>query len=270
MNLKLIKHLGMLIAMLVYWLANGSPHYASMEATQNIAYMYGSSISLIIKLLTFGSSDVGATELKPLFIAGSCVTTVFLDLSFAADRWLRHRGTLVPNTTVVEKILSGLAILAGLVGTVGLICLSCFDTLHYPRMHDKFLAVFIVGYVLSAIFLCAEYQRLGKSYRQHRVLRISFWIKLAFILLEIALAIVFGVCSVRQRNVAAVTEWVIALIFTFWVLSFLVDLLPASRQSKQGKYGQNHGAGLEIGNGQGIRAEDAHQEMAYATPARNF
>lgn len=46
-----------------------------------------------------------------------------------------------------------------------------------------------IGYIISAIFICAEYQRLGIHYREHRILRISFWIKLAFIIVEIALAI---------------------------------------------------------------------------------
>lgn len=48
---------------------------------------------------------------------------------------------------------------------------------------------FSVGYIISAIFACAEYQRLGIHFRQYRILRASFWIKLFFILTEIALAI---------------------------------------------------------------------------------
>ena len=222
----------MLLAMLIFWLANGSPHYSSMEPNQTIAYI----------------SDVGATQLKPLFITGACVTTVFLDLSFAADRWLRHKGVLAHNITLAEKVLSGIAIIFAIAGTAGLILLSCFDTAHFPRLHDGFLALFIAGYVLSAIFVCAEYQRLGRQYRQRpgRVLRVSFWVKLAFIIIEVALAIVFGVSQEKgNRNLAAIVEWVIALIFTFWVLSFLIDLLPAVRSSRD-----NHrGAGVEMGQG---------------------
>lgn len=61
------------------------------------------------------------------------------------------------------------------------------------------------GYVISAIFVCAEYQRLGVHFRQHRVLRASFWMKLAFILVETALAIAFIVCTYRvNKNVGAV------------------------------------------------------------------
>jgi hypothetical protein len=138
--------LAMLLALLLYWVVDThETHYGSMDATQRIAYI----------------SDVGAAELKPLFIAGCVITTVLLDLSFGLDRWLRHKGRLAPNTTTAEKVLSGLTIAFAVVGTVGLILLSIFDTARYPRLHDIFLLLFIAGYVLSAIFICWEYQRLG-------------------------------------------------------------------------------------------------------------
>jgi uncharacterized membrane protein YbhN (UPF0104 family) len=135
----------MIIAMLVVWNVEGKPLYESMDPGQTIAYI----------------SDVGAQGLKPLFIAGSAVTTIFLDLSFISERWLRHRGRLARNTTTIEKVLSALSMIFAAVGTVGLICLSIFDTLRHPRLHDIFLLLFIAGYVLSAVFICWEYQRLG-------------------------------------------------------------------------------------------------------------
>ncbi|KAI9839645.1 MAG: hypothetical protein M1819_002271 [Sarea resinae] len=204
--------------MLITWEVEGHPHYRSMDASQHIAY-----ISV--------SKDIGAEGLKPLFIAGSCVTTIFLDLSFASERWLRHTGALAPNIGIAEKVLSGLSIVAAIVGTVGLILLSIFDTLRHPHLHDTFLVLFIVGYVVSAIFICAEYQRLATHHRQSRVLRFSFWLKLAFIIIEVGLAIGFGIChnSNTHRDAAAILEWIIALVFTFYVLTFFVDLLPAVR-----------------------------------------
>jgi len=51
------------------------------------------------------------------------------------------------------------------------------------------LTRFSAGYVVSAIFICIEYQRLGMRYRQHHILRMSFWVKLAFIIVEVGLAI---------------------------------------------------------------------------------
>lgn len=204
--------LGMLMGMLIHWNVTGKPHYASMDPSQNIAYI----------------SDVGAQSLKPLFIAGSCVTTVFLDAAFLSERWLRHNGRLVANTSVFQKVLSWLSLFFAGVGTVGLICLSIFDTLRHPTLHDLFLLLFIAGYVISAIFLCWEYQRLGIHFRQHAVLRNSFWIKLVFILVELALAIAFAVCNFKkQYNAAAVLEWAVSFVFTFYLLSFVYDLIPA-------------------------------------------
>lgn len=206
--------LAMLLTMLIRWCVIGEPHYPSMEAGQHIAYI----------------SDIGAYGLKPLFITGSVITTIFLDLGFISERWLRHTGRLAPNTSFTQKVLSFISIVFAVIGTAGLILLSIFDTYHHPRLHDVFLLLFIGGYIISAIFLCAEYQRLGIHYRNHRVLRISFWVKLAFILVELAFAIVFVSTSfTHHRNIAAIFEWIIAFVFTFYVLSFVIDLLPSVR-----------------------------------------
>lgn len=209
----------MLLGLLIHWVVkspngNGAHfHYPSESDNQHIAYI----------------SDVGAFELKPLFIAGSCVTTIFLDLAFLSERWLRHRGRLAPNTSTFEKVLSGASIGFALVGTAGLILLSIFDTFHHPKVHDGCLLLFMGGYVISAIFICIEYQRLGVKYRELRVLRTSFWIKLSFILVELGLAAGFASTfgSTKHQNVAAILEWTIAFLFTGYVLSFLVDLAPA-------------------------------------------
>ena len=204
----------MLLAMFIRWFVLSQPQYPSMEASQDIAYI----------------SDVGAYGLKPLFITGCVITTVFLDLSFLAERYLRHTGRLVRNTSLTQKILSIISILFGIAGSAGLILLAIFDTYRHPRLHDYFLLLFIAGFILSAIFICAEYQRLGIHYRNHRILRASFWVKLAFILVEVALAVVFGVMTFRgNRDVGAILEWIIALIFTGYIISFFFDLLPSVR-----------------------------------------
>jgi hypothetical protein len=55
------------------------------------------------------------------------------------------KGRLVPNTTVGEKVLSGLTIIFAVVGTAGLILLSIFDTANHHKLHDIFLLLFIAG-----------------------------------------------------------------------------------------------------------------------------
>jgi hypothetical protein len=219
--------LAMLLAMLLTWIVSWHrAHLPSMAPTQRVAYI----------------SDIGAThELKPLFIAMGTTTVVCFTLGFVVERWLRHMGKLAHNTSWHQKVLSFIAIIAAIAGAVGLILLTIFDTLHHHKMHDAMLTLFIVGYVVNAIFICAEYQRLGIYYREFRVLRLSFWFKLAFIFIEIALAIGFGVENVRGKhyNVAAVLEWVIALVFFFYVFSFFADFVPAWQDQSMGKHGRS-------------------------------
>lgn len=64
----------------------------------------------------------------------------------------------------------------------------CYETYTWTCIRILILSS-SAGYVISAIFICAEYQRLGIHYREHRVLRMSFWFKLAFIFVEVGLAI---------------------------------------------------------------------------------
>jgi hypothetical protein len=76
-------------------------------------------------------------------------------------------------------------------------------------------------------------------YREHRILRASFWIKLTFIFVELALCIAFGVLSKQHRyNQAAIFEWVISLVYIFYVWSFVIDFLPATRtRNKSDRFG---------------------------------
>lgn len=203
-----------------------------MAADQTIAYI----------------SDVGAYHLRPLFIAGSAVTVVSFDIVFLLENWLRHRNRLAPHTHRLEWIFSIIACVFSVIAAAGLILLSIFDTAQYPRVHDYMLGVFVIGYVIAAIFICAEYQRLGIHQREYRLLRASFWLKLTWIFVFVALAIgkshmcrsshgkssnnttVFAV-SMKDghANRAAIFEWIIAFLFAIFVASFAIDFLPAVR-----------------------------------------
>lgn len=185
-------------------------------------------------------STLGATAWgKPLFITGSTVMVVLFNATFCMERWFRHKGRLVMNYNITEKILSGFAIAFAIIGGLGLILLTIFDTRRFPNVHQAMLAVFIGGYIISAIFICAEYQRLGVHWREHRILAISFWVKLGFIFLEGGLAIAFGVLERGSEvNKAAILEWIVSLCYIFYVWSFIIDFLPMSRtRNKQDRFG---------------------------------
>lgn len=88
------------------------------------------------------------------------------------------------------------------------------------------------SYVISAICVCIEYLLLGLVHRrhdhelglpmhaQHRMLLASFFVKLFFIVVELGLAIAFGVTEYTGRyNISAIFEWVVALTYIFCKLS---------------------------------------------------
>jgi hypothetical protein len=138
----------MLLAMLGNWAVLGTPTYPSMEAGQTIAYVVIScSLAHAVRLTLTNDdryiSDVGAQGLKPLFITGSVITVVFLDLSFVSERWLRHSGQLVPNRGWFDKFCAVASIFFAVAGALGLILLSCYDTLRHPHYHDGFLVMFM-------------------------------------------------------------------------------------------------------------------------------
>ncbi|KAL4996834.1 Frag1/DRAM/Sfk1 family-domain-containing protein [Aspergillus recurvatus] len=249
--------IAMLAAMLGTWCVQGYPIYSSMEPGQTIAYI----------------SDVGAQGLKPLFITGSVITVVFLDLSFVSERWLRHSGQLVPNKGRFDKFCAIASIFFSIAGALGLILLSVYDTLRHPHLHSGFLAMFLVAYLVSAILICIEYLRIGIFYRaHHRVLLASFVIKAFFIVVEVALAIAFGICgwhTPHRRNAAAVLEWVIALVFTFYVLSFVVDLLPSVRTRSHVPQGEKRINSAHSDNPEMVYEEPLTQDSAGPNANRN-
>ncbi|CAG7919500.1 unnamed protein product [Penicillium olsonii] len=217
-----------LVAMLGAWAADGKPHYTTMSHGQTIPYI----------------SHIGAEGIKPLFIAGSAVTVVFMDLSLLAERWLRHSGQLLKNKGRFDKACAIGSIVFSVTGALGLILLSIFDAKRHQHQHYGFLVMFIVSYVICAILVCLEYIWIGRYYRQARILLISFAVKGVFVIGEIGVAIGFGVCmgakTKNRKNVAAVLEWVAALIFAFFVFSFVIDLLPSVRTKKRVPQGEKY------------------------------
>ncbi|KAH6913150.1 Frag1/DRAM/Sfk1 [Coprinopsis sp. MPI-PUGE-AT-0042] len=207
---------GMLWAMLITWLVEGRPQYVSQDG----------SIAFI--------SDIGADFLKPLFVAGCAVTGVGFVLCLVIERCLRHSARLVPHMRTRERVLSILAILGSVMAAAGLILLSIFDTKRHATLHRVFLFIFMLGVALSAIFTVIEFRWISKEYREMRALKKAYKLKVVLVIILIALAIAFGVNLSKRIDAAAVLEWTISFIFTFYILTYFYDL----RQSKGVRKGE--------------------------------
>lgn len=194
------------MAMLITWRAEGRPHYVSQ--TGKIPFI----------------SDIGADILKPLFIVICSITAVSFTLSLIIERWLRHSGRLQPNMRTREKVFASLAIFGAALGGAGLILLSIFDTKRHMMLHRVFLLVFMVGVAISAIFTVLEFRWLNKHFRHSRRLKRSYVTKAIIVSVLVVLAIAFGSVMDSHFEVGAILEWVIAFGFTFYLLTFFLDL----------------------------------------------
>lgn len=207
---------GMLWAMLITWLVQGRPQYASQDG----------SIAFI--------SDIGADFLKPLFIVGCAVTGVGFVLCLMIERGLRHSARLVPHMRRRERVLSIISVLGSIMAAAGLILLSIFDTKRHVTLHRVFLFIFMLGVAISAIFTVIEFRWISKGYTEIRALKKAYKMKLVLVIILLALAIAFGVNLGRRINAAAVLEWTISFLFTFYILTYFYDL----RQSKGNRKGE--------------------------------
>lgn len=178
---------GMLIAMLACWAGQGHPIYWFMHSEQFPVYI----------------SDIGATNLNPLFIAcagwqglfyvitvaceffqragywpfrlrSNCVTSADEgsdnNLSFSSmksqysELLLSSKFLMPPWYTKHERNLIFASFVCGLIGELGVLFCSIFTTAKYHHVHIAMVVVFVVFMFLSVCCNSAEYFSMGRHY----------------------------------------------------------------------------------------------------------
>ena len=130
--------IGMLVAMItVYYTRGGEPY---PWQTSHVPYI----------------SDIGASNLQPLFIVGSTLTAASFVSVLVIEGFLRHNGKLNADLSRREKLFSYLAIVGSVIGGLALVLLSCFNDNFFGAEHDTFLVIFIIGVAVSAIFITVK------------------------------------------------------------------------------------------------------------------
>lgn len=207
---------GMLIALIVAWSIQGKPIYkVQYQSTNWFVYI----------------SDVGATNLQPIFISCAGAQGLCYVLATVSERYLRHAGRLVPNRRRLEKVLAGFSIGLGIIGQLGILFVSIFNTNAFPHVHVAMLCVFIVFTGLSILCVIGEFFLLDRAYSGIRRLKISYAFKTLFFICALALAVSFAALH-HKRNAAAVCEWTLSFLYGFYLLSLVYDLWPAHNKDK--------------------------------------
>lgn len=173
---------GMLIAMLACWAGEGHPVYWFMHSDQFPVYI----------------SDIGATNLNPLFISCAAwqglfyVITVACEFYQRAGYWPFHARSkneypqddssfksmksqyselllsakflMPPWYSKHERNLIFASFVLGLIGELGLLFCSIFTTAKYHNVHMSMVVVFVVFMCLSIFCNILEYYSMGRHY----------------------------------------------------------------------------------------------------------
>jgi hypothetical protein len=208
-----------LIALLIHWAASNSPRYASQNGIvpckRHCASELLSELNHCVVI-----SDLGAQELKPLFVIG-CIIAAF---TFLATLIIIHRRrtmldwTLTPldpppptveivvedeqqKEAVVEipkpstrggTVSSWVALVFTSMALISLILLAGFDCLLYPWLHSVFLMTFGIPLFIGAIGGVSLVGIQMAAYPECRWLRKALWMKAVSGLLVLVMTIAFA------------------------------------------------------------------------------
>lgn len=152
---------GMLITMLICWAAQGHPIYWFMHSEQFPVYI----------------SDIGATNLRPLFISCAGWQGLGYFLTICSEYYQRGGfGMVSSNRSINKKHYMppwftrderNLIIAAAVLGGLGEICLlmcSIFSTALYHHVHLSMVGLFVVFMFCSVCCLSGCYFVMGKQY----------------------------------------------------------------------------------------------------------
>ncbi|CCF59942.1 hypothetical protein KAFR_0I01610 [Kazachstania africana CBS 2517] len=218
---------GMLITMLICWAAQGHPIYWFMHTDQFPVYI----------------SDIGATNLRPLFIACSAWQGIGFVICLILEFLQRHFFWMNPWFTVDERNLIFAAIVFGCIGELGLLFCTIFSTALFHTVHTAMVCVFVIFMFLAGCCLAAEYFIMGRHYGfihyknglppgeyydekdiKWNVWKGHYWNKFTisacfktfWLIAAVVWAIMFGALSDNSKS--ACFEWLLA----FWLGIFFI------------------------------------------------
>lgn len=106
-------------------------------------------------------SDIGANEMKPLFMTGFTLSAIFFSLGLTVDRWVVALS--LDYITRWQRVRSSLMIICVWLGSAFLVLMTAYDTTGTHWIHIIFLAVFFFKYAGLASTFCWELYHYGES-----------------------------------------------------------------------------------------------------------
>lgn len=219
---------GMLIAMLSAWALQGHPIYEWRDDGFRPVYI----------------SDIGATNLQPLFISCSGFQAIFFVGTLIAEYVLRKQGKLQVYTSTKQPKFQIIAIIFAIIGQLGILFVSIFNTVSFNTVHLSMVGVFIAGCFFACLFNffntfifgfypvrltpTNEHVIFGK-HRWANVYMVSFFMKVTWLICAAVFAIFFGVYMQNgQKRYSSIFEWTISFFYGLLLVMWAIDLFPAA------------------------------------------
>lgn len=232
---------GMLIALLVCWYAQGEPQYSWNDEYQSPPYI----------------SDLGATNLQPLFISCAGFQAIFFVGTLVMEYFLRRYRKLQPWVSTKQSKFQIISIVCAIIGQLGILFVSIFTTTAFHSVHLLMVAIFIVFSFFTCVFnflnsfIFGNYPtRLSPNHEKvifgtHRwanLYMVSFFLKLVWLCGAVVFAVIFGYkMKTDEASLSAVFEWTISFWYGLLLVFWSIDLFPSAVKHYQLRHPEKYG-----------------------------
>ncbi|KAI5949247.1 hypothetical protein KGF57_004846 [Candida theae] len=197
-------------------------------------------------------SDIGATNLQPLFISCAGFQAIFFVGTLAAGMFLRKTHRIQPYITKHQPRLAIASIIFAIIGQLGILFVSIFNTKNFHNVHLSMVGVFIAfiffacccDFGISFVFgtkpslLDPVHDTVifGKS-RTSNLYFVSFVSKIVWLVVAIVLAACFGYYMKHGNDsLSAKFEWCICFWYGFLLVLWSLDLIPSAVRKYRSKH----------------------------------
>lgn len=221
-----------LTSLLLYWaFSHKRGVYATSKPGQWIPYI----------------SDTGAFSMKPVFVVGCALTTVFCCAGVFVERLCKDFDYLDIGK-VKKEFRRWFPVLVISVGGIALFSISFYDSNAHNEMHTYAIYAFMSAFGFHGIIMSlesAEHQRwmpMCKSWVAREPLRyLRSWYRVSFCYRLVSLSLVLGLAFAwlgtkdKDINKAAGIEWTLSYSFTFLIFAQMIDLYIVLEETTTGK-----------------------------------
>lgn len=136
------------LGLIFYWVvaSHKTTTYPTMHAGQTVPYL----------------SDIGANQMKPLFISGFSLSAIFFSLGLTVDRWAIALSLPRSSISKWQRMRSILMVVFVWLGSAFLVMMTALDSGSTRSIHIIFLFVFFFKYAGLAVTFCWELRSHGE------------------------------------------------------------------------------------------------------------